>query len=170
MCQISSRWMDFSEILYWDFQKNLSINSRFGSDLKKYWAFYIKAQVILHFWQQKKISCSSTPVQRKPIIVFPWKNTRGFVLSIATMYANNDTKRRRYCFQLQQWLHERVTLCVTRTLPILSVLMHETRMRVRKVTPGETCGVHISYNFFICPTAPNGPRHHRRWHFEIIQS
>jgi len=66
------------------------------------------------------------------IIAFLWKNTTGFVLSIATMYANNDTKQRRCCFQLQQWLHERVTLSVTRTLPIFSVLMHETRMRVTK--------------------------------------
>jgi len=93
---------------------------------QKYWALYIKSQVFLHFWQQNEISCSSTPVQRKPIIVFPRKNTTGFVLSIATRYANTDTKRRRCCFQLQKWLHERVTLCVTRTLSILSVLVHET--------------------------------------------
>ena len=99
---------------------------------QKYWAPYIKAQVLLDVWQQKEISCGSTPVQRKTIIAFLWKNTTGFVLSIATMYANNDTKQRRCCFQLQQWLHERVTLSVTRTLPIFSVLMHETRMRVTK--------------------------------------
>ena len=161
--QISSSWMDFSEFYIGSSNKIFRETPDLVPTWQKYWALYIKVQVLLHFWQQKEISCSSTPVQRKPILVFPWKNITGFVLSIATMYANNDTKWRRCCFNLQQWLHERVTLCVTRTLPILSV-----PMRVTNVTPGGTCGAHISYNCCHCSAAPHGPRIQRRWRFEII--
>jgi hypothetical protein len=39
--------------------------------------FKIRRNFFYTFWDQKEIFCTSTPAQRKPIIGFPWKHTKG---------------------------------------------------------------------------------------------
>jgi hypothetical protein len=110
--------------------------------------FILRSKYFHTFDSRKKYLVARHQCKGNTFLFSHGKNTTRFVLSIANMHANNDTKRMRCCFQLQKWLHERVTLCVTSTLPILSVLMHETRMRITKVTPGGHV-VHTSHTIVV---------------------
>ena len=44
----------------------------------EYMALYMENQLHLYCWQQYKLFCTLTTVQRKPILAFPWHNIQWF--------------------------------------------------------------------------------------------